>query len=930
MCYFSFRKLILLVSLLFLFISNAFAQTAGKDFEFYFQSDTIHVTQGKTFNNFLIVKNNTNQEVNIGSLIAEEKYPGLILSPKNPSTIPAGGEQKLFVKFIASSEFMKIKSDAISFILTYTNESGKQKSEKATFFRKRNQVEEILIYPFSQENFIDPSIPESNLSFFIENTGYASRSIQIEFESTFAGLMLTPKQITINLEGKEKQLIELKLSIRQQKTYYPDYNIQVKAIDLISNKEVNNRNIKINVLSKNTQIMQSSYFSTDKNYMEVAYNQLGNGYDYMQFKANTKFNINKDTYATFNTATDYYLNQEAFSMHDTYLDLERKGSSVRLGNIYGNEYDYSISGRGIKAIGDLGSNKKIEVLAVDNNYNLYSNYITESKGSKTIAAKYSFGTFDTFNGKVSYLYDHDPLMSTNSNVCHYTSAFKLKRNHSFKVEAGVSHEKSMITSKENIGAATSLNYDYRINRLEVSSLNTFASKNYAGMNRGNFNLHQNIGYRFIDNKRLFLQYQNSQSQPGYLQHQYNDSNTNIPFFNSYSFYSTHAVKTGFQFSKPKWNFLLSPEIEKQKNNSNFIKEALLSYRFRATVGTFIKAHNLDLSVEYSYSEASEAMYKFSSFKSMLTYRYKGFSLNSTAQFNPYNINDLNYFSEDSKEFINFNVYSSYNFTALKKTLIGSFSGGINYSELYKNMNQNFNANLEYKITPSWASTAYVNYSNYESLLANSFKGHNYQFRIGIKKYFQSLESGGYHRVNLQFYNDQNLNGILDENESVLPNQIIKLDNYVAKTDKNGKVSFRNVPKGTYKLRVNESTGLRLMDDTPILVEKNQNSKIALGKNNKVKGKLVELRQTYDLQSSDIRGIVVYAEDENGIKTYTAVDPNDEFEFFLKNGTYRIFIENQNFEYLEPSQTIKLNNADYSEILIFEYRKKDRQIKVKKF
>ena len=121
-----------------------------------------------------------------------------------------------------------------------------------------------------------------------------------------------------------------------------------------------------------------------------------------------------------------------------------------------------------------------------------------------------------------------------------------------------------------------------------------------------------------------------------------------------------------------------------------------------------------------------------------------------------------------------------------------------------------------------------------------------------------------------------------------------------------------------------------MEDIIISVDKNINSQIALGKNNKVNGKLLEIKQTYDVQESDIQGILIYAEDKDGNKTYTAVDQKDEFEFFLKNGSYRIYVENQNYEFLTPSQIIMLENSDYPETLIFEFRKKDRQIKVKKF
>ena len=912
-----------------LLTAYAYGQANFDQIEFYFKSDTIESNQGDTFTNLLIVKNNTNKELFIKDIAPEEAYSGLLISPRNPVTIPAGVEQNLFVKFIASTDFMKMKSDAIGFVLTYEDEEGKEQTKSAKFYRKRNQSEEVLIYPFSRENFIDPATPESNLSIFVENTGYASRTIQIEFEPNYAGIRLNPQQLTVNLEGKEKKMVDLKVSIRQQNRSYPGYNIQVKAVDLISNKPVSVSNIKINVLSNITQVMQNSHFATDKNYVEMAYNQTGSGFDYMQLKANSRVELSKNTYATFNSISDYYLNQDAISLYDTYLEVERRGSSVRLGNVYANEYDFSVSGRGIKAIGNLRNNKRIEVVAVDNNYNLYSNYMTQSKGAKTIATKYNFGEFGGFNGKISYLYDDDPLQSIYTNLTHYTSAFSLNEKHNFRIEAGVSHEKGKINNEENFGASTGVNYEFRSEKWELSSNNTYATKSYAGMDRGTIYLYQNIGYRLDPNKRLFLQYQNSKSQPEYIRQQHSNIDVD-PLIAPYSFYSTHAIKSGIQFSNRKWNVLLSPQVEKQKNNNALIDEALLAYRFGTAVSTFIGAHNVNLSVEYSYMEALKSNQDFSSVKAMVSYRYNRFSLNGTAQYNPYNINDLNYFSQENKDFINFNLYSSYNFTALRKALTGNISAGVNYSNLYKNMNSNINTQVEYKISPSWASTASLNYSKYESLNSDGYKGYNYQLRVGLKKYLNHLNANATHKVNFQFYHDQNLNGVLDKDEPLLANQIIRLGDYVAMTDKNGKVGFRNVPKGSYKLYVSGKTGLRLLSDASILVNRNINSPIALGKSNKVKGRLVEIRQAYDLQESDVRGIVIYAEDEQGQKTYTAVDQNEEFEFFLKNGTYRIYIENQKYEYLEPSKTIELNNADYSEILIFEYRKKDRQIKVKKF
>lgn len=159
---------------------------------------------------------------------------------------------------------------------------------------------------------------------------------------------------------------------------------------------------------------------------------------------------------------------------------------------------------------------------------------------------------------------------------------------------------------------------------------------------------------------------------------------------------------------------------------------------------------------------------------------------------------------------------------------------------------------------------------------------------------------------------------------------MKLDNFVAMTDKNGKVVFQNVPDGIYTLKVNESAGARLMTDPVIMVYKNINRKVGLVKNIKVSGKLKEIKHAYDVLETEVTGIVVYAKSEDGTVYTAVVNQNNEFEFFLKDGTYSLYIENDKYSYTQPSQTIQVTKEGYADIVIFEYKKKDTTIKVKKF
>jgi hypothetical protein len=139
-----------------------------------------------------------------------------------------------------------------------------------------------------------------------------------------------------------------------------------------------------------------------------------------------------------------------------------------------------------------------------------------------------------------------------------------------------------------------------------------------------------------------------------------------------------------------------------------------------------------------------------------------------------------------------------------------------------------------------------------------------------------------------------------------------------------------VPEGTYTLKVNESAGARLMMDPVILVHNNINRKVSLVKNIRVSGKLTEIKQAYDVLETDVTGIVVYAKSEDGVIYTAVVNQKNEFEFFLKDGKYNLYIENDKYNYIQPIQTIQVTKEGYSKTVVFEYKKKDTTIKVKKF
>lgn len=921
------RRTILFFAIVLLHCSFAFAQEK-KDIEIHFENDNVAVKKGSTFTNSLVIENKSSEEITIQNIMPQENYPGLLFYPKNDFTLGAGQSKNLPVKLIANVDFMKLKSNEIKFQVSYTT-STLTKTESASFLVDKDENKNIAIYTASYENFINPNSPDSSILLIVENQGYSKRTVKIDLQSIPDGLEMIPKQQTVSLEGLEKQTVEIKIRIRKQNTLFPEFNINATATDLLNNEILGSNTLYLIILSNNRQITRGNEAVNGSNFAEIAYNENSSGFNFLQLRGNTAFQVTENLKSRFNIGADYYHEDGLYNLYDTWLELERKNTVLRVGNVNSNDYDYQVFGRGGKASTKFGKNNQIEILALENNYNLYGTYFQQTEGSTIVGTKYGFGNAKSFNGKVSYIFDHDPRLNIDTQVANAVTSFLLNDKHAIRTELGLSNEKGLVNKDENTGASMGANYEGKIGKWDIQSINSFATKSYAGIKRGSFFSNQRISRQFSDSQRAFIQYQNSQVDPEFLSFQ----NAPIQYGNTanlrYYFNSTETLGSGYQFSLKKWNFLLSPKIENQKTANFYTSQELLSYRMEANISTTLGSHGLNWTAEYSYSKENNKADWFNSLRTTLSYRYKALSLNGTAQWNAINVFDLNSYYNTDRNFANYNVYASYNFQMLKNNLSGSFTAGTYYSELYKNLNSNISGNLEYKISPSWSTTGYFNFSGYKST-AYASSGNFYQFRFGIKKYFAAATALGNHKVTFQLFEDKNSNGLLETGESVLANEIVKLDNFVALTDKNGKVVFQNVPEGIYTLKVNESAGARLMMDPVIMVHNNINRKVGLVKNSKVSGKLIEIKQAYDVLETDVTGIVVYAKGEDGVIYTAVVNQKNEFEFFLKDGKYDLYIENDKYSYTQPHQTIQVTKEGYPETVVLEYKKKDTTIKVKKF
>ncbi len=453
------RRTILFFVFVLLHFSLAFAQER-KDIQIHFENDSVAVQKGSTFTNFLVIENKSSEEIIIQNIIPQEKYPGLLFYPKNDFTLGAGQSKNLPVKLIANVDFMKLRSNKIQFQVSYVTPTV-TRTESASFFVAKEENKNIAIYTSTYENFINPALPQSSIQLIVENQGYSKRTVKIDLQSIPDGLEIMPKQQTVSLEGLEKQTVEIKIAVRKQNTLYPEFNINATVTDLLDNKIAGGNTLYLVILSHNRQIARGNEAVSGSNFAEISYNENSSGFNYLQLRGNTAFRVTENLKSRFNIGADYYLDGR-YNLYDTWLELERKNTALRIGNVNSNDYDYPVFGRGGKVSAKFGENNQMEILALENNYNLYGTYFQQTKGSTVVGAKYSFGNTKSFNGKVSYIFDHDPRFNVETQVADAVTSFLINDKHTIRTEVGLSHEKGLVNKDENAGASMGANYEGKI------------------------------------------------------------------------------------------------------------------------------------------------------------------------------------------------------------------------------------------------------------------------------------------------------------------------------------------------------------------------------------------------------------------------------------------------------------------------------------
>lgn len=156
---------------------------------------------------------------------------------------------------------------------------------------------------------------------------------------------------------------------------------------------------------------------------------------------------------------------------------------------------------------------------------------------------------------------------------------------------------------------------------------------------------------------------------------------------------------------------------------------------------------------------------------------------------------------------------------------------------------------------------------------------NRQIRIGIEKKFVYWDKNKGHKLQLQFFDDHNQNGIADAGELRPEGLVVKIDQDVARTDTKGRVTFLNMTSGSYVVQIENNQGWVAQGPINTLLTKNQSLAVPLVKTRVVKGKIKPIVDKYLQTSPELSGIRIHAEDQQGKSYSTLSDAKGNYTFF---------------------------------------------------
>jgi len=905
---------------------NAYSQTSPV-IKYYFEKDTIHIGYSETFSNRLQFENRGKSQV---TFVKKSVTAGALLALPDFVVVRPGEIRSVPVKYLSSA--VTIKNTIQQFSASYTA-LGHEANDQAIFHTLISTESQLSLTSLEPIAYLNNETNRVSMRFRCVNNGYTPVRISLKLTSYPTGLQITgPLQQILSLDPGSQRVVMIEGINLNKDKMASDYSISVEAIDE-SGVSLATSSIKVVSLrsDKIQNLGQNHYTGLQSNTTAINYNSNNQGYSFYNLRANGNLQSADSTGFSYNANVNYYTQQQNLDLYDSWIGYRNKNFGLQIGNISDN-LDYPIYGRGIKASTYLGKNNSVDFYAVQNNYLLLSAN-SQRAGANLLGLSYNYSNGLHSHTKTSLLYIQDPNTGISTFFTNSTTQIQLSETQHLELRGGLSREHSLL--KTDLGYATGITYNNRAERWEIGLNNYYSTAYYSGLQRGVLLLDERISYRLNTKTALFVRYNYNKNAPDYQQSR--------SFLLNYG-NKTISYETGINLAYGKINVGFKPYVLKQALSGSFLLGntpgmtlSASSYRAELALSFQLAGGQFMLQGDYGYTNhlSGTKQKKTEGLKINASMSNKTYSLSALVQTAPYYLTDQIYARNKSEKF---RLYS-FGPGVHKDAFNGRMNLSANYYLSYfgndNGWNNSVNGSASFRLKKGWEVTGQASYNT-----NTYYPGvYNLQSQVGILKHLSRSTAPGNAKLDVEFYSDDNSNGVRDHHEETMEGVIASLNPegnaggsaLVTVSNKSGKISYQNLNKEAYSLRITQGGDRQLSKPVAILLNKNKKIQVPLVKSGWLKGRVNAIKQEYIASQPILEGMHILAKDANNQTFETYTNELGEFQFPLPVNEYTIIadIDANKFSIANTHQKVSVkqnNNVNIN----FEIKDISRLVIVKQF
>lgn len=915
------------------------------DIDYFFEQDSIQITSGQTFSNKLIIINRTGRAVKLSAEHGGTKsLQGLI---KLPASIQLSAHETkiLPLKYIADRVTVSkaVQKFCIGLI---TEEKSISMSPPQAFYTLLNEEQSLLIQPDQAEYYFDQSTGQAQLLIRILNTSLVPLTFQLHFPNLPSGLEVIGETLPTTVPAGGQSLARFTAHMRN-KRIATDAELIVEAIasggKLLAVNRIRIMSVGSVKRFGSARDLQNQPY---ENMIALRYLSMGHNFDVYQLQSYGNLELKKGKSLDYRLNLDYFRDQSAFNMYDSYVDYQTEKWALKAGNVYEN-LDQYINGRGVKASYKLDSTRSISAYLVQNNYLLWSQMNTFNPGGAVVGAKYAFLSKNKLENSLTYLHATDNYRNIRSHLLSGKGSKDWGESHQLTWEAGASTEHVEGGGSKTAGAG-GFNYHATLENIQIASSTYYSSPYYVGLRRGLLQTDSRMSISLSGKRSVSARLSYMNNRPKYMQ-----GDRNYRFDNSNRI---EIYELGYRSAIGKLNIDLRPYVMRQQANyqswlgieNNVPEWKSSSLRAVADLNFFSESHRFSFQTDYGYTyknTANRPMAPFHSLRISGNYDNSLFGFNAFVQVNPFYLSDLLATYDNAK----YRIYSlgpNTRFEALAHKLQVQLAALYSYYGFSRSNNFSINGNARWRLKDDWNLTADIFYTFIKgrSLLLTDpmqlpqqhaierYSFDSRQIRVGVEKNFGRRAGDQAYRLQLNCFDDKNNNGIKDADELPVESVVVRIGRDAAITDRKGKVKFVDMIAGTYNIQVENSAGWVSYAPLTAILTKNRSMDVPLIRTKPARGKIRVITIKYLDSKPDLSGIRITAVDRQGKTYHTLTNEEGSYAFFLPAGIYKIMVlsEGMPFSIENPDREVEIKSDGTSKLPTFNYKDLRRKVGVKRF